>query len=333
MPTTPIKDADGSPRDVLTELLATLPSTPPPPAPPPVPRDGQSRQEWLAEVASCRALHDAQAAAAPQQIDGSQAPVSSVTAATIPVDDGEIAARVYRPVGTGPFPAVVNFHGGGWWMGGGETGFALTDGQCRRFCAGLNAVMVNVDYRLAPEYAYPFQLDDCYRAVAWVAEQGDLLSIDPQNISVMGGSSGGNEAAAVCLLARERGGPAIRCQILLLPALDLTGSSPSIREVPGLSEQLQSVVTLYAPPEIRTDALVSPLFAEDLSGLPPTVIVTGDFDPLRDDGRRYAERLEADGVPVAWRQYPMMHGVALPETNAQMVAETLAAIGEWITPR
>lgn len=319
-------------RDILTELLAMVPTTPPPAPPPSAPSPGQSRGGWLAEVRSRRALFDELVPSGPAWIDGSHTRISSASTDIIPVEGGDLTVRVYTPIGDGPFPAVVFFHGGGWWMAGGETNFDLNDGQCRTFCDRLAAVVVNVDYRLAPEAPYPVQLEDCYRSVEWVRDHADSLSVDPSNVSVMGTSSGGNEAAAVCLLARERGGPPIRCQVLLAPPLDITCSSPSLQELPGLVEQLQGLAALYAPQDRWTDPLVSPLLADDLTRLPPAVIVTADFDPLRDDGRRYAERLEQAGVPVAWNQYPMMHGVALPETLALVVSDTSAAMQVWINP-
>jgi len=144
---------------------------------------------------------------------------------------------------------------------------------------------------------------------------------------VMGGSSGGNQAAAVCLLARDRGGPAIRSQMLHVPALDLTLSSPSAREEPAVLAGLTGVVRLYATAEQVLDPYVSPLLAEDLSGLPPAVIVTGEYDFIRDDGRRYAVRLAEAGVEVRALEYPMLHNISLPETTEQMFADMIEAVG------
>lgn len=297
-----------------------------PPLPTPRPRPGQSADDWRAEVAAARRRYDDLATA--RSAGGRPGPaVGQVADHRIPVDGAGVAARVYTPEGGGPHPAVVFFHGGAFWLAGGEACFAQNDALCRVLCAGLGSVVVNVDYRLAPEHPYPEQLHDCFAAVEWVVGSAAALAVDPGNVSVMGASSGGNQAAAVCLLARWRGGPAVRSQTLLVPALDFTGASPSVQEDPVMALGLAAVATLYAGPEQWTDPLVSPLLAEDLQGLPPTVIVTGAHDGLRDDGRRYAERLAAAGVDVWWREYPMLHDVALPETLDRLEADVVAAVG------
>jgi acetyl esterase len=312
---------------LVGEVMAALPAEQPP-APPPAPAAGQDRADWLAEVAAARAALDGQGEIHAALVPLAGPEVGSVHDEKIEVEGGTITARIYTPSGSGPFPAIVAYHGGAWWLAGGEAGFKLTDGYCRRFCAGLDSVVVNVDYRLAPEYPYPHQLEDCYTALQWTIDQAATLRIDPANVSVMGGSSGGNQAAAVCLLARDRGRPAIKAQLLHVPGLDLSLESPSVREDPAVLAGLQAVTRLYATPEQVQDPYVSPLLAPDLSGLPPAVIVTGEFDFIRDDGRRYAERLRADGVEVRALEYPMLHNIALPETNEQMFAEMIAALGQ-----
>jgi acetyl esterase len=298
-----------------------------PPFPSPAPSGGQSREEWLAEVATCRARWDALAAAGSSTAGRTGPDVGSVRDHPIPVEGAAITARAYTPVGSGPFPAIVSYHGGAFWMAGGEVGFALAEAPCRDLCAGLGSVVVHVDYRLAPEHPYPVQLEDNYTALTWVVDHAAELDVDPANLSVMGASSGANQAAAVCLLARNRGGPTLRGQILLAPTLDFTGSSPSIAQEPMAALVKAVVAPLYAPPDRWTDPLVSPLLAEDLSGLPPAVIVTGAHDPLRDDGRRYAQRLGGAGVDVWWREYPMLHDVALPETYSQLTGDLVTAVG------
>jgi acetyl esterase len=242
----------------------------------------------------------------------------------VPVDGDSITARVYRPKGSGPRPAIVFLHGGAWWQAGGETGFLLTDDYCKVFVGGLDAVVVNVDYRLAPEFPFPQQLEDSYAGVQWVVDHADELGVDPDRVSVMGASSGGNQAAAVCLLARERRLP-IASQILHVPALDLTGSSPSVQADPDYAH-FAEIVRLYATDDQLSNPLVSPLLAPSLEGLPPTLVVTGDYDVLRDDGIRYAERLAEAGVPVRHLSYPMFHNIALPETSDRMFAEMIDAL-------
>lgn len=295
--------------------------------PPPAPAEGQSREDWAAEVAQLRSDYEdvARVLAVHLTSPDTVPDIGSIENHDVPVDGGAITARVYRPTTPGPHPAVVFFHGGAWWQAGGELNFVLTDDYCKVFCDGLDAVVVNVDYRLAPEFPFPQQLEDSYAGVQWVVDHATDLGVDPARVSVMGASSGGNQAAAVCLLARERGGPAIASQTLHVPALDLTGSSPSLKQDP-LYDHFSVIVRLYATDEELTNPLVSPLLAPDLSGLPPTLVVTGDYDQLRDDGSRYAERLADAGVDVRLLSYPMFHNIALPETTAQMFAEMIEAL-------
>ena len=310
---------------LVAEVMAALP-TEQPQSPSPEPRSGQSRDDWLAEVAAARAALDGQGEIHSELVPMAGPEVGSVHDETIEVAGGTITARVYSPPGAGPFPAVVGYHGGAWWLAGGEAGFQLTDGYCRRFCAGLPGVVVNVDYRLAPEFPYPQQLEDSYTALQWVVENAAKLGVDPANVSVMGGSSGGNQAAAVCLLARDRGGPPIRAQLLHVPALDLTLASPSAREDPAVLDGLKTVVRLYATDEQTHDPYVSPLLAADLAGLPPAIVVTGEYDYIRDDGRRYVTRLVADGVDVRAFEYPMLHNISLPETTEQMFTDMISGV-------
>jgi acetyl esterase len=310
----------------VAKLMTTVPDTANQPLPSARPRPGQTRRMWLQEVRAARAIQDDSERALTVQFTPSGPQVAEVLDHTIPVNGGTIIGRAYTPEGTGPFPAVVFYHGGAFWMAGGEPGFALTDSRCRLFCHGLGAVIVNIDYRLAPEYPFPEQLEDSYAGLRWVAGNASALNVDPGNVAVMGASSGANQAAAVCLLARDRGGPRIRAQILHVPALDLTGGSASVHEDPAIWEQLSQVSNLYATPDQRVNPLVSPLLADDLTALPPAVIVTGQHDPLRDDGHRYAERLAGAGVKARLLDYPMLHSIALPETRQQMFTDMIASI-------
>lgn len=308
----------------VEKLLAALPGGSPA-APPLAPRVGQTRAEWLADVAAARAEHDAYAGlVAAHRAVGSR-DVAGVHDHAVPIAGGTITARVYTPEGAGPFPGMAFYHGGAWWQAGGEQGFALTDDFCRAMCAGAGAVVVNVDYRLAPEFPFPHQLEDAYAGLCWLVDNAGTLDIEPP-VSVMGASSGANLAAAVSLLARDRGGPTIRAQILQVPALDLTGGSPSMHEDPEIWEQLSPLLNLYTTPEQRSDPLASPLLARDLSGLPAAVIVVATHDPLRDDGHRYAARLAEHGVDVRLLEYPMLHDIALPETLERVLADMIVAV-------
>jgi acetyl esterase len=310
----------------FADAIHTKVGTAPPRIPPAAPAAGQSRAEWLADVEEARSVGDGLAAIVIDQHDLPLAQVAAVVDQPIPVAGAALQSRVYVPYGDGPFPALVYLHGGAWWLAGGSRGFALNDRHCRILCAGAETIVVTVDYRLAPEFPFPIQLEDAYDAVRWVQQGEHALAIDRQNVSVSGTSSGGNLAAALCLLARERGAPAIRAQLLHVPALDLTLRSPSVLANPEIVGQLHAVIDLYVSPDQRSVPTVSPLLANDLGGLPAAFIATGRYDPLRDDGERYAERLSEDGTAVRWIDYPMFHGIGLPETIRMMYADMVASL-------
>ncbi|MDP6977339.1 MAG: alpha/beta hydrolase [Myxococcota bacterium] len=219
---------------------------------------------------------------------------------TIGANGVEIPLRIYWPDAEGPLPVYLDIHGGGWWTG---DGFAM-EGAIKRLAAEAEVIVVSVDYRLAPDHPYPAPLDDCYAALEWLYANARELGGDPERLGIGGGSAGGNLSAALALRARDQGGPPIRFQYLLIPATDLVGEDwPSYREageryvlkVSGLWQMYAA----YAPdPEVRRSPYVSPLLADDLSGLPPALVVTAHFDPLRDQGIAYAKRLEEAGVPT-----------------------------------
>jgi acetyl esterase len=233
---------------------------------------------------------------------------SSVTSTDrlVPVRDGRIAVRLYRPSQsgevsqTGSLPLHVFFHGGGWCSGSIDE----RDPRCRVIAAGAACVVASVSYRLAPENTYPTAPEDCYAALCWLVKHASELQIDPDRVSVGGESAGGNLAAVVCLMARDRSGPVLRYQWLDVPATDLTLSQPSMRSTPsGYLLDYDSMVVsrdryLPDPERQALEAYASPLHADDLSGLPPAMILTCGCDPLRDEGRAYATRLTAAGVEV-----------------------------------
>lgn len=222
---------------------------------------------------------------------------------TVPGRDGsQISVRLYRARrDEGPRPVVVYLHGGGWVTGGLEA----CDNICLRLAAGAGVVVVSVAYRLAPEDPYPAALHDSLDVTKWVAAASETLGFDSARIAVAGDSAGGNLAAAVALRTREAG-PALRGQVLIYPALDLTRSTPSARSYdgPGLAAADAEVgPRLYLGGASPSDPGVSPLLAADLAGLPPALIITAEYDCLRDEGRLYAERLEAAGVAVRHTHY------------------------------
>ena len=220
----------------------------------------------------------------------------------VPVRAGRIRVRIYRPHGPGPFPLYLFIHGGGWCTGTVEE----RDGRCRAISAGARCVVASVDYRLAPENAFPTPVEDCYSALAWLVDHADRLDLDADRVAVGGESAGGNLAAALCLMSRDRGEPNIVHQWLDVPALDLTLSQPSFRDVPdgylldrsAIEEYLDCYLTDRS---MATNPYASPLLANDLSGLPPAWIMSAEFDKLRDDGRAYAAALQAAGVAATYR--------------------------------
>jgi acetyl esterase/lipase len=246
---------------------------------------------------------------------GGVAPEIEVTDRSVPGPAGDLKVRLYqsaagRSAGADSIagrPLVVYFHGGGFVFGGLDTG----DWICSSVAASVGAVVVSVDYRLAPSHVFPAAVEDCYAALAWAAANAAELDATGR-IGVMGESAGGNLATVTCLLARERGGPAISHQSLIYPATDMTAAaSPSADpSAPFLSAADR---TAYKRLYLGADGdpanpLASPLLA-DHSGLPPALIQVGEHDPLREDGVRYAAALRAAGVPVRLTDYAgMPHG-------------------------
>jgi acetyl esterase len=220
-----------------------------------------------------------------------------------------IAARLYRPR-SGTLPLLVYFHGGGWVVGS----VTISDPFCRALANASGCAVMSVAYRLAPEDRYPAAADDAYAATRWSADRASDLGIDASRIAVGGSSAGGNLAAVVALMARERGRPALAFQLLHVPVTDHDFETPSYRANAtgfGLTRSgMRWFWDHYAPdPTARREPYASPLRAKDLSGLPPAHIVTAECDPLRDEGKAYATRLREAGVPTTYVEYPgMVHG-------------------------
>ncbi|WP_078596431.1 alpha/beta hydrolase [Evansella clarkii] len=236
--------------------------------------------------------------------------VGKVENRTIPVEGGEIAVRIYTPVGEGPFPALVYYHGGGWVIGDLDT----VDVPCRLLTNQANCVVVSVDYRMAPEHKFPIPADDSYAAAKWVAENAATINVDKDRVAVGGDSAGGNLAAAVSLMARDRGEFSIAFQMLIYPVTNHSFATPSYLENgEGYFLTKDSMVWFWnhylRNEEDGINPYASPLQSEDLSGLPPALVLTAGFDPLRDEGEAYAERLKEAGVEVEVTRYEgMIHG-------------------------
>jgi acetyl esterase len=237
------------------------------------------------------------------------AEMASVEDRRIPggADGAQIGVRVYKPRGgDGPFPIVAYFHGGGWVIGDLET----HDHWCRTLASGVGAVVVAVDYRLAPETRFPAAAEDCFAATRWVAANASALGGDPGRLAVAGDSAGGNLAAVVSQLARDRGGARIAFQLLLCPVTEYGFDTASYRDnADGYLLTKNGMVWFWhhylADPAAQgRDPRASPMRAASLAGLPPAHIVTAEYDPLRDEGEAYAARLHEAGVAVTAKRYP-----------------------------
>ena len=246
---------------------------------------------------------------ASQQLSAPPADVHEIVNRRIPVAGSEIGIRIYtpRPIAAGTsLPIVLQFHGGGFVAGDLDT----HDSIARYYAKHADVIVIGVDYRLAPEHRFPVAVEDAYAAVTWAVDHAGELRGDAGRIAVAGDSAGGNLSAVVCQLAKERRGPRIAFQVLIYPVVDfdLRRSNASRTQFGGgeyfLSiRDMEWFASLYLPDVDRdvSDPRVSPLLARDLSGLPPALIVTSGCDPLRDEGKAYADRLAAAGVIVEYR--------------------------------
>ena len=236
-------------------------------------------------------------------------PVDSVEELRIPGPAGDLGARVYRPSADGPVPTVVLFHGGGWVIGDLDT----HDNMARSICRDCDAVVVSVDYRLAPEAPFPAAVEDAVAATLWAANHLSELGGNDK-LAVAGDSAGGNLAAVVAQQLRDAGGPALVAQLLVYPATDVLGEYVSrtdngegyFLDLPTMGWFMEQYA---ADPAQHGDPRLSPLKAASLADLPPAVVVTAEYDPLRDEGDAYAEALRAAGVRVESRCFEgMIHG-------------------------
>lgn len=230
-------------------------------------------------------------------------PVGRVEDRTIPGPAGTVSVRLYAPVGRGPFPVLLYLHGGGWVSGNLDT----EDSGCRYFCRQVGCLVLSVDYRLPPEHPFPAGLEDCYAAACWLAGQAAQSGGDPARLAVCGASGGGNFAAAIALMCRDRGGPSLCFQLLVVPVLDFDLSAPSWQDYDGCmiySQEFLLVRNLYAPNvSDQMHPYAAPLLAPDLHGLPPALIITAECDPVRDSGERYGRRLQEAGVSASVSRY------------------------------
>jgi acetyl esterase len=238
--------------------------------------------------------------------------MASVTDHLVPGPGGDIPVRVYVPTDEpGPRPVLVYFHGGGWVIGSVET----HDGTVRAVAEGSGVTVVSVDYRLAPENPFPAAIEDCLAAVRWVVQHAGELAIDPDRLALGGDSAGGNLAAIAAQELKAAGDASVRFQLLVYPVTDGTMAHPSIDE--NAEGYFLTKATMawfwqqYVGDGDRTGPRVSPLHARDeaLAAAPPTLVITAEYDPLRDEGEAYAARLAAAGIDTTATRYDgMIHG-------------------------
>jgi acetyl esterase len=275
-------------------------------------------QQILDEVAKLNApsfedMTPEQARAIPRITVGQPEDVARVEDRTVPGADGALTVRVYQPSGDAPFPLLVYFHGGGWVIGDLDT----HDTLCRELANGAGCAVVAVDYALGPEQRFPAAVDDCVAATRWVHSHAHELQLDATRLAVGGDSAGGNLAAVVSIAARDAGDLPIVYQLLIYPATDQHRDAPS-HTANGQGYLLTSDTMNYftghyiADPAQYKDWRSSPLLHSDLAALPPALVLTAGYDPLRDEGAAYADRLTAAGNRTSYVCFErQIHGFIL----------------------
>jgi acetyl esterase len=268
--------------------------------------------------------------------------VAQIQDCTVGLADEAIRLRLYIPFGDGPHPAFLHIHGGGFVHG--SIDWSYNAAKCAHICRNARCVVATVEYRLAPEFPFPTAAEDCYSALRWLVEHAQELEIDPTRVAVGGESAGGNLAAALALMTRDRGGPSLALQLLEVPVTDMSSRSVEHRSLglfgEGYGLELASIETFtadYLPdPNDRDAPYASPLRATDLAGLAPAHILTAEFDPLRDSGEAYARRLQDAGVTTTVHRFSgQTHGSSSlwqswPPARAWM-DEVVAAIRDAVS--
>jgi acetyl esterase len=274
------------------------------------------------------------------EFGGPEESVAEVQNRTIPIPSpgGPIAVRVYRPVKKETLPALIFFHGGGFVICNLDT----HDRLCRSLANASGCAVISVDYRLAPEHKYPAAVEDAYAATKYVAEHAAEFGVDPSRIAVGGDSAGGNLAAVVSLLARDRRGPKLKFQLLIYPLVDFNDQSPSMQQF-GQGDHFLTKEGMdwfkksyLASADAAREPLASPINATDFRGLPRAMVMTAECDPLRDQGEAYARKLEAAGVPVELKRYegmihPFLTLAGIIDAGKTAIADAAAAVRGALT--
>lgn len=293
---------------------------------------------WLSRIAGMRPFHQLSVSEARREIHRFQRPpggakVGERRELIIPGPGGELAARLYTPAGAGPFGLLLYLHGGGWVLGDLDGCEAV----CRAICARSDLAVLALDYRLAPEHKYPAALEDTLAALRWAEAHAGELGADPARLLLGGESAGGNLAAAAALRLRDEGGPRLSGQLLVYPVLDY--HTPPTRSYLDFSEgyfltraDMQWFWShyLHNPSQAQLPT-VAPLQANDLSGLPPALLIIAGFDPLHDEGAAYARRLQQAGTPARLLEYPgAIHGFLQMQGLLPEADQALGEIGIWL---
>jgi acetyl esterase len=260
---------------------------------------------------------------------GAKEPVHQVR--DLVMEESGLTLRIYRPAGDGPMPTLVYFFGGGWTLGSIET----ADGVCRRLANLVPCQVITVGYRLAPENPFPAAVHDCHRATQWIAAHAVELGVDVARLAVGGDSAGGNLAAATTLLARDSG-PSLAAQLLVYPNTLYGSDTASMRAGDDPFLFNRTSVNWYWKHYLKdesdgTNPLASPLLASSHAGLPPALVITAEFDPLRDEGEFYAEKLFAAGVPTELLRYDgMAHGFYTMSGILTTATKALTDSATWL---
>jgi acetyl esterase len=270
------------------------------------------------------------------RVDGPE--VAKVEDRLVSWRDAEVPVRIYTPAGAGPFPILIWCHGGGMVVGDLET----ADPTARHLTVETGCVTISVDYRLAPETKFPGACDDCYAAAVWASDNAASIQGDASRMAVGGDSAGGNLAAVVAQMARDRANPAFAFQLLVYPMTALDFDTPSYRDNADgyllTRDSMKWYWEQYLGADDAEHAYAVPSTARSFRDLPPALVITAEYDPLRDEGEAYAEKLEAAGVPTTCTRYDgMIHGFfgmpAALDKGAQAISEAAAAMKKAFASR
>ena len=232
-------------------------------------------------------------------------PVESIEHILIPTrEGGEVLARIYKPNTDANLPVIVYFHGGGWVI----ANLDVYESSCRALCNAAEAIVVSVNYRMSPEAKFPAAINDAYDSTQWIIQNAANIGGDPNRVAIAGESAGGNMATVTCLQAKDQGGAMPIAQLLVYPVTDSSMSQASYAEnqdtIPLHSSMMPWFMKYYLDENAdKNHKYLAPLHADDLSGLPPAIVITAEFDPLRDEGEQYAKKLADAGVSVKFQRF------------------------------